>query len=115
MTEVARLGINSTRKLLQMQGIDLGITDTAVAQLAKEGYDPIYGARPLRRLIQSGIENPIAILIINKTFVQGDKILIDFDPKKEEFTFAKAQPTPKQEDGKVEVKESSVVQNQVPT
>ncbi|OGG03280.1 hypothetical protein A2W14_00370 [Candidatus Gottesmanbacteria bacterium RBG_16_37_8] len=96
MTEVARLGINSTRKLLQMQGIDLGITDTAVAQLAKEGYDPIYGARPLRRLIQSGIENPIAILIINKTFIQGDKILINFDSKKEEFTFAKAPPEPKQ-------------------
>jgi ATP-dependent Clp protease ATP-binding subunit ClpC len=96
MTEVARLGINSTKKLLAMQGVDLDITQPAVERLAKEGYDPIYGARPLRRMIQSAIENPIAILLINKTFVQGDKILIDFDVKKEEFMFTKAAPDPKQ-------------------
>jgi len=47
-------------------------------------------ARPLRRLIQSSIENPIAILIINKTFIAGDKILIDYDETKEEFVFTKA-------------------------
>ena len=61
-------------------------------RLAKEGYDPVYGARPLRRLIQSAIENPIAIRIINKTFVAGDKILINYDSQKEEFTFSKAPP-----------------------
>ena len=90
MTEVARLGIGSTRKLLNAQGIDLDITDLALSQLAKEGYDPVYGARPLRRLIQNGIENPVASLLINKTFVQGDKILIDFDSQKEQFTFTKS-------------------------
>src|SRR3989344_2132937 len=92
MTEVASLGINATRKLLQQQGFDLDITKEALERLAKEGYDPIYGARPLRRLIQSAIENPIAILIINKTFIKGDKILVNFDSQKEEFTFSKAPP-----------------------
>lgn len=90
MIEVAKLGINSTGKLLKAQGFDLEITDAALQILAKEGYDPIYGARPLRRLIQSSIENPIAILIINKTFVTGDKIKIDYDKQKEEFNFTKA-------------------------
>ncbi len=90
MTEVAKLGINATGKLLKAQGFDLEIADAALQVLAKEGYDPIYGARPLRRLIQSSIENPIAILIINKTFVTGDKIKIGYDKQKEEFNFTKA-------------------------
>lgn len=113
MVEVAKLGINSTKKLLSAQGIDLGISDNALNQLAKEGYDPIYGARPLRRLIQTGIENPIAILIINKTFVQQDKILIDYDPKKEEFTFVKAAPELKPEDAQTQSQPQSQSQQQV--
>jgi len=92
MMAVAKLGIEATRKLLLAQEIDLGITEPGLAQLAKEGYDPQYGARPLRRLIQTGIENLIAVLIINKTFIKGDKILVDYDPVKDEFTFTKVIP-----------------------
>lgn len=92
MMAVAKLGIEATRKLLLAQEIDLGITEQGLAQLAKEGYDPQYGARPLRRLIQTGIENPIAVLIINKTFIKGDKILVNYNSAKDEFTFTKALP-----------------------
>ena len=92
MVFVAKLGIEATKKLLVAQGIDLEISESGLAQLAKEGYDPQYGARPLRRLIQTGIENPIAVLIINKTFVKGDKILVDYDTTKDEFVFTKAPP-----------------------
>lgn len=94
MKDVAKLGINATRKLLQQQGIDIELTDEALNQLAKEGYDPQFGARPLRRLIQSGIENPIAILIINRTFIKGDKIMVGYDQVKDEFNFTKGIPTP---------------------
>ncbi len=90
MMAVAKLGIGATKKLLLAQEIGLEITEEGLAELAKEGYDPQYGARPLRRLIQTGIENPIAVLIINKTFVKGDKIIVGYDTKKDEFTFAKA-------------------------
>ncbi len=90
MMQVAKLGIEATRKLLLGQGIDLEITENGLSQLAKEGYDPQFGARPLRRLIQNGIENPIAVLIINKTFVKGDKIMVDYDSTKDEFTFTKS-------------------------
>lgn len=97
MIQIARLGIEKTRKLLRDQGFELQIKDAALNQLAAEGYDPVYGARPLRRLIQTAIENPIALLIIGKNFVQKDTILVDFDPSKNEFTFVKVQPQPSQE------------------
>ncbi len=101
MVDIAKLGIEKTRKLLSDQGFELQISNDAINQLAKEGYDPIYGARPLRRLIQTAIENPISLLIIGKTFVQKDTILIDFDATKNEFTFAKIQP-PSGQEGKEE-------------
>ena len=91
MTDIAKLGIEKTRKLLKDQGYDLQISEVALNQLAKEGCDPVYGARPLRRLIQAAIENPISLLIINKTFVPQDSILIEFDATKNEFTFSKVQ------------------------
>ncbi|OGH53605.1 MAG: hypothetical protein A3G15_03565 [Candidatus Levybacteria bacterium RIFCSPLOWO2_12_FULL_40_10] len=91
MILIAKLGIEKTRKLLRDQKFDLEITEKALNQLAKEGYDPIYGARPLRRLIQTVIENPISLEIIGKNYVAGDTILIDFDEQKNEFIFSKTQ------------------------
>jgi len=108
MMAVAKLGIEATRKLLLAQEIDLEITEPGLAQLAKEGYDPQYGARPLRRLIQTGIENPVAVLIINKTFIKGDKILVDYDSQKDEFIFTKsAQVVPQEVASNGEVPENT--------
>ena len=89
MGAIAKLGIEKTTKLLKEQNIGLEISELALEQLSKEGYDPIYGARPLRRLIQSAIENPIALLIIQKTFIAGDTILIDYNQQTEDYTFNK--------------------------
>ncbi len=90
MAGIARLGIAKTAKLLKEQGFNLQITEKAIAQLAKDGYDPVYGARPLRRLIQTAIENPIALAIISKKFVPGDTIVIDYSDNINEFTFSKS-------------------------
>ncbi len=89
MMQIARLGIDATKKMLKEQGIDLQISEAALRQLAKEGYDPAYGARPLRRLIQRSIENPIAIYLIQRSAGKGDTILIDYDNSKDAFTFTK--------------------------
>lgn len=94
MAAIAKNGIAKTARLLQDQGFDLQISQIALEQLAKEGYDPVYGARPLRRLIQSAIENPIAMLLISKTFVTPDTILIDYDGVKNIYVFTKAEPKP---------------------
>ncbi|MGE5042073.1 MAG: ATP-dependent Clp protease ATP-binding subunit [Candidatus Levyibacteriota bacterium] len=92
MAQIAKLGIKKTQGLLAEQSIQLVVTDKALAVLAKEGYDPVYGARPLRRLIQTAIENPIAVYIINKTFLPNDTVQIDYDDTKGEFTFTKLAP-----------------------
>ncbi len=94
MNQIAKLNIGKTRKLLKDQGFELQITESALSELSKEGYDPVYGARPLRRLIQSAIENPISLEIISKNFVPGETILINFDSAKNKFTFSKAQAQP---------------------
>ncbi len=94
MKKIAKLGIDKTMKLLKEQGFKLEISDKALIKLGDEGFDPVYGARPLRRLIQTAIENPISIQIISQKFLQGDTIQIDFDEQKGEFTFIKITPPP---------------------
>ena len=95
MSEIAKLQIKKTAKLLLEQQIALRVEDRALSQLAEEGYDPVYGARPLRRLVQSVIENPIATKIIQKQFVPGDVIVVDYNPDEKTFTFTKdANPQP---------------------
>ncbi|MBI2596443.1 ATP-dependent Clp protease ATP-binding subunit [Candidatus Daviesbacteria bacterium] len=92
MVEIAKLGIENTRKMLLEQNVQLQLSQTALNQLAQDGYDPVYGARPLRRLIQRVIENPIAIYLIQKNLVPGDTIVVDFDPKKDKFVFSRVHP-----------------------
>lgn len=96
MKQIAKLGIGKTLKLLKEQGFNLEISDKALTKLGDEGFDPVYGARPLRRLIQTAIENPISVQIISQKFVVGDTIQIDFDEQKGEYTFIKVTPPPQQ-------------------
>ena len=72
-------------------GIQLTMTDAAKDRLAKDGYDPVYGARPLKRLIQQMIENRLAKRILAGEFAPGDAI--EVDASGEVFTFAKKPTT----------------------
>lgn len=94
--QIATIGINNTKKLLREQKIDLEITEAALTKLATFGFDPIFGARPLRRTIQTKIENPISTLLIKKAFYEGDTILVDFSNTTNEFTFTKKLTAPTQ-------------------
>lgn len=94
MKLIAKINIGKTAKLLKEQGFNLEISDPALEKLGDEGFDPVYGARPLRRLIQNAIENPISIKIIGQEFIAGDTIKVDYDVQKGEYLFLKiaAQP-----------------------
>ncbi len=106
MSQIAKLGIAKTAKLLEEQGYHMQATDKAIFELAQEGYDPLYGARPLRRLIQTSIENQVAMLLIAKEFVAGDTIVIDYDQQKSAFTFSKGSGAPITKSDEKEAKET---------
>jgi ATP-dependent Clp protease ATP-binding subunit ClpB len=73
---VGLLAAGVSRRLAE-SGISLELTDAALTLLAREGYDPVYGARPLRRAIQRRLENPLARRLLAGEFNDGDTIRVD--------------------------------------
>lgn len=84
--EIVELELDKTRRLLRGQGIELEVSKKAKDKIASEGYDPSFGARPLRRVVQTKIENPISSLILKEEVDKGDTIKVDLD-KKKDFSF----------------------------
>ncbi|MFZ3011729.1 MAG: AAA family ATPase [Minisyncoccia bacterium] len=76
LKEIVNLRIKTVRERLLGKGIDLEISDEALSYLAKTGYDPHFGARPLNRLIQNKILNPVASHIISNNFKNGDAVYV---------------------------------------
>ena len=74
--------------MLRGQGIELEISQKAKGYLARKGYDPQFGARPLKRVIQTEVENELARQILAGKFKKGDKIKLTF--KKGKLVFQKA-------------------------
>ncbi|MGH8112448.1 MAG: ATP-dependent chaperone ClpB [Rhodanobacteraceae bacterium] len=72
--EIARLQTNYLARRLQERQIDIEISDAALMLLGNVGFDPVYGARPLKRAIQAQLENPLAQKILAGEFVGGDTI-----------------------------------------
>lgn len=83
---IANIQINRLRARLFERDYTISITDEALDYLAATGYDPVYGARPLKRSIQQHIENPLAQEILSGKFVPGDTIHIGFDKDRLVFT-----------------------------
>jgi ATP-dependent Clp protease ATP-binding subunit ClpB len=73
-------------KILAERKIGIDVTERAKAVLAEKGYDPAYGARPLKRTIQRLVQDPLAVRILQGDFRDGDQVTVDFDG--EELTFA---------------------------
>ena len=81
LTQIVDIQTNSLKKRLSEQEIELEITNSARKHLADEGYEPLYGARPLRRAIRQLVEIPLSMKILEGEFKKGDKVTIDFDGK----------------------------------
>ncbi|MBI3600270.1 MAG: AAA family ATPase, partial [Nitrospinae bacterium] len=77
------------KKRLLERNIGIELTDKAKELLSKLGYDPIYGARPLKRAIQKSIQDPLALKILQGEFKEGDKIVVDAGVEKGEMVFGK--------------------------
>jgi len=74
---IADIQLQWLRKRLAERELAIEITDAFMDRLAAVGYDPVYGARPLKRAIQQELENPLAQRILSGEFVAGDTILVD--------------------------------------
>lgn len=77
LRQIVVIQIKRIERLLAEQKISLELTERALDYIVNAGYDPVYGARPLKRAIQREIENPIATKILETTFGEGDTIVID--------------------------------------
>ncbi|MEM8532316.1 MAG: ATP-dependent chaperone ClpB [Chloroflexota bacterium] len=77
------------RQRLADRQLTLELTDTALEQLGNEGYDPVYGARPLKRVIQQRLQNALALQLLQGDFTNGDVIRVDVNPQGD-FLFEKA-------------------------
>lgn len=91
--EIARRMLTSLDKRLKDMDITVQVTDAAVEAIAAEGFDPVYGARPLRRAIQSRIEDPLAEKLLEGAFQAGDSVTVDYAEGVFRFDKPDAAPT----------------------
>ena len=77
LSRIVGIQLNHLRKRMAERRLTLNVTDAAMAQLAHDGYDPSFGARPLKRVIQREISDPAALLILEGKAVEGDTVTVD--------------------------------------
>ena len=90
LQHIVRLLLKDVEKLLVDRKITLEIAPAAEELVLAEGYDPAYGARPLRRAIQRLIQDPLALQILEGTILPGDHVVVDRDGKKDAVRFERA-------------------------
>jgi ATP-dependent Clp protease ATP-binding subunit ClpC len=87
--QIVDLFLHRVREQLESQALDLALTEDAKELMAKKGYDPQLGARPLRRAIQRMLEDPLSEKVLYKEFPAGATVLVDLDeedPERLSFT-----------------------------
>jgi ATP-dependent Clp protease ATP-binding subunit ClpB len=87
--QIVDLQIDRLRGLLAKQGLSLEVTDEALTQIAAQGYDPTYGARPLKRIIQQKIQNPLATELLKGQLPEGAAVRVDW--RNDDFTFERVE------------------------
>jgi ATP-dependent Clp protease ATP-binding subunit ClpB len=81
--KILDMQIDELRKRLEARGIHIEVTKGAKSELTDRGYDPVYGARPLKRVIQRDVENPLALSILEGEYAEGDTVVVDTSDKKD--------------------------------
>ena len=76
--QIAKIQIKLLANRLAEKGLTLEITDDALAKVSQAGFDPVFGARPLKRAIQQSIENTLAEHILSGRVVEGETIVVDY-------------------------------------
>ena len=79
LSRIVEIQLSNLRKLLADRKIDLRLSEGAKEWLADTGYDPLYGARPLKRTIQRYLQDPLALKILGGEFLEGDTVIVEAD------------------------------------
>ena len=95
LAQIVDLMLDQVRKRLADRKVDFVVSEAAKAELVKEGFDRVYGARPLRRTIQRRLENPLAKEVLAGVYAEGDVAHVDYADG--EFRFSKVAPVPQPE------------------
>jgi ATP-dependent Clp protease ATP-binding subunit ClpB len=81
--QILDIQIDELAKRLEERGIGIEVERRAKSELTDRGYDPVYGARPLKRVLQRDVENPLALNILEGEYIEGDTVVVDVTDKKE--------------------------------
>jgi len=77
ITRIVDIQLGHLQRRVEDRRIHLVVTDAAKTLLGREGYDPTYGARPLKRTIQKLVQDPLALKLLEREFVEGDTVVVD--------------------------------------
>ncbi|MCK6582479.1 MAG: AAA family ATPase [Anaerolineales bacterium] len=88
MEQIVILQMKEVQDRLNEHNITVQLTDAARSWLAKEGYDPAFGARPLRRAIQKHVESPLSVELLSGKFKDGAEVVVDVDSKQNKIIFS---------------------------
>jgi ATP-dependent Clp protease ATP-binding subunit ClpB len=86
--QIVKIQLQNLQALVGQRGLSLEVTDRAIEALARDGYDPAFGARPLKRAIQRDVQNPLALQLLEGKFTPGTRVVVDY--KDGGFTFEAA-------------------------
>ena len=91
--KIIDIQLHHLNKRLAEKKLSIALTESAKGLLVEQGFDPVYGARILKRTIQRKIQDPLALKLLEGDFSEGDLIEIDADPASKEFTMQKSKDT----------------------
>jgi len=92
LSRIVDIQLGNVAKLLKDRGIAVEVTPAAKERIISEGYDPNYGARPMKRAIQRLVQDPLALKLIGGEFAEGDTLLVDAKEDAGELEFSKLAP-----------------------
>jgi len=93
MREIVDLQMQEVRSRLEEHGLKVELTPAAREWLAQEGFDPAFGARPLRRALQKYVESPLSVSLLSGQFATNDTVVVDLDPENKQLVFRKKATT----------------------
>ncbi len=92
IVRIVDIQLRRLERLLKQRNLTMELTNRARQFLAERGFDPVYGARPLKRAIQQNLQDPLALHILEGRITDGNHILVDYVPDEDMLSFTTLQP-----------------------